>query len=407
MYERLARKTIENVTETFKVLMVTGPRQTGKTTLLKSIMPENMNYVTLDDKVLREKAKNDPKLFLEEHPAPLLIDEAQYAPELFSYIKIKVDNSDARGTYWLTGSQKFALMDGVSESLAGRVGIVDINSFCYNEIVENEDATPFSPTNLKKAKPINVNELYKIIYAGGMPDIIANKNMKKNIYFDSYIQTYLERDVRKIIKIENTLDFINFLKNIAARNGEQLNYSTISRDVGVSVPTIKIWLSILVRTGIIYLLTPYSSNHLTRLTHMPKIIFMDSGLCAYLEGFESAQELQMSDRAGHYLESYVISEIVKSYNAEGMNLNIYYYRDKEKQEIDLIFDKNNTLYPFEIKKTSMPTVSMIKNFKKLEGGRKKVGEGGIICLYDNLMHLDKKNYIIPISSVINTSKEDK
>lgn len=404
MIERMAKETILNISKSFKVLLLTGPRQTGKTTLLKSLMPKEMNYVTLDDEILREQAKKDPKLFLERHQPPILIDEAQYAPELFSYIKIIVDNSKKYGQFWLTGSQRFSLMDNVSESLAGRVGIVELNSFNYNEIIKNKKAMQFNPTNFNESPKINVNELYKNIFKGGMPELYINKEIKRDAFYISYINTYLERDVRKIVNIGNELQFESFLSNIASRTGEQLNYSTISRDVGVAVNTIKEWVSILVKTGIIYLLKPYSSNHLTRLTHMPKIVFMDTGFAAYLEGFNSVEDLIDSDRAGHYLETYVISEIVKSYNATGLRLDISYYRDKEKNEIDLIFDQNNILYPFEIKKTAMPNESMIKNFKKLNGGRKKVGTGGIICLYDNLMSLNKDNFIIPISSVINSSK---
>lgn len=406
MYERLAKKTIKNISESFKVLLVTGPRQTGKTTLLKSLMPKNMNYVTLDDENLREFAKKDPKLFLETYKAPLLIDEAQYAPELFSYIKIVVDNSSEYGQFWLTGSQRFSLMESVSESLAGRVGIVELNSFSYNEIIKNKKPNKFEPTNFNKASKIDINTLFEHIYKGGMPELYVNEKIKRDAFFKSYINTYLERDVRKIVNVGNELQFESFLRNVASRTGEQLNYTNISKEVGVTVNTIRQWFSILVKTGIVYLLTPYFSNHLTRLTHMPKIIFMDTGLAAYLEGFTSASELQLSDRSGHYLENYVISEIIKTYNAEGMDPNIFYYRDKEKNEIDLIFDQNNTLYPFEIKKTAMPNETMIKNFSKLEGGRKKLGNGGIICLYDNLMPLNRENYIIPISSVINNSKRD-
>ena len=406
MYERLAKSAIVNISKSFKVLLLTGPRQTGKTTLLKSIMPKGMNYVTLDDEVLRRQAITDPKLFLEIHQPPILIDEAQYAPELFPYIKIIVDNSNKYGQIWLTGSQRFSLMDNVSESLAGRVGIIELNSFCYNEIIRNNKALKFEPNQYIKAPKINIKDLYNTIFKGGMPELYINKNIKRDNFYSSYINTYLERDVRKIVNIGNELQFESFLSNIASRNGEQLNYSTISRDVGVSVNTIKEWVSILTKTGIIYLLKSYSSNHLTRLTHMPKIIFMDSGFAAYLEGFNSVEDLIESDRSGHYLEAYIISEIIKNYNATGSRLDISYYRDKEKNEIDLIFDMNNMLFPFEIKKTAMPNKTMIKNFSKLEGGRKKIGKGGLICLYDELMPLDNNYYIIPVSSVINISKSN-
>ena len=405
MYNRIAKDVLENVGKTFKVMLVTGPRQVGKTTLLKSIMPKDMNYVSLDDEILRKKAKEDPKLFLELFKAPLLIDEAQYAPELFSYIKINVDNSNEKGRYWLTGSQKFSLMKNVSDSLAGRVGIIEMNSFTYNEIVQNKNLTLFEPNKLKKENKINVNDLFKHIYLGGMPELYSEKNINREIFFNSYLNTYIERDVKNIINITNVLDFENLIKNLASRNGEQLNYNKISSEIGVSVNTVKSWVSILVKTGLIYLLQPYSENHLKRITHTPKIIFMDTGLCAFLENFLSADDLKLSNRAGHYLEAYVISDIIKTYNALGKKANIFYYRDKEKNEIDLIFEQNNTLYPFEIKETASPNESMIKNFNKLNGGRKQIGQGGIICLYDTLMPLNNNNYIIPISSVINISKE--
>ena len=404
MYNREATEMIKNVSKTFRVLLVTGPRQTGKTTLLKSLKPENMNYVTLDDQVLRNQAQNDPKLFLEEHPAPLFIDEAQYAPDLFSYIKIIVDNSNEKGQYWITGSQQFNLMEKASESLAGRVGIVNLNSFTYSEIVRNEKKELFNPENLKEASKIEVNELFKIIFKGGMPEFYDNPEIDRNLYFQSYIDTYINRDVRQLIEVGKIEEFKKFMVSIASRVGEQLNYSDLSKDCGVSVPTVTAWLSVLVSSGIVYLLEPYMSSQLKRMTHIPKIYFMDTGLAAYLAGWETERDLQLSSISGHYLENFVISEIIKSYNARGIKPNLSYYRDKEKHEIDLVIYKNNKLYPFEIKKTASPNHAMISNFKYLENSKKEVTTGGIICLYDNLIKLDEKNYIIPISSVINISK---
>lgn len=406
MKKRLAHDIILNLNETFKVILVTGPRQVGKTTLLKELMPKNMTYITLDDEILRRKAKSNPKGFLEEFPGRLFIDEAQYAPELFPYIKMIVDSSSDKGQYWLTGSQQFNLMKNVSESLAGRVGILNLNSFTYSEIVDNVNACLFDPINLKKSDYIDVNKLYEIIFNGGMPELIVQEKINRDIFFKSYINTYIERDIRQLTQIGNELAFRQFLVAIASRNGEQLNYSNIAREVGVSDITIKNWLSILITTGLVYLLDPFMSNKLKRITHMPKIIFMDTGICAYLAGWEDARSLQLSSVAGHYLETFIISELVKSYSALGKKLNISYYRDKEKNEIDLIFEKNNTIYPFEIKKTSNPTNSMIKNFNKLYNTNKNIGNGGIICCYDKLMHLDDTNYIIPISSVINLKDEN-
>lgn len=406
MYNREATEVIKKISDTFRVLLVTGPRQTGKTTLLKSLKPENMGYVTLDDKILRKQAQDDPKLFLEEHPAPLFIDEAQYAPDLFSYIKINVDNSKAKGQYWITGSQQFNLMKNASESLAGRVGIVNLNSFTYSEIVKNENKDLFNPDKLKKAAKIEVNDLFEIIFKGGMPEFYDNPKIDRNLYFQNYINTYIEKDVRELIEIGKLEEFKKFMVSIASRIGEQLNYSDISKDCGVSVPTIISWMSVLVSSGLVYLLEPYMSSQLKRMTHIPKIYFMDTGLAAYLAGWESARDLQLSSTSGHYLENFVICEIIKSYNARGIKPNLSYYRDKEKHEIDLVFYKNNKLYPFEIKKTASPTSSMISSFKYLENSKKEIATGGIICLYDNLMKMDEKNYIIPISSVINITNNN-
>ena len=404
MFEREAKKIIDEINNNFKILLVTGPRQVGKTTLLLSLKPKNMEYVSLDDEVLRNQANKDPKLFLEEHPYPLLIDEAEYAPNLFTYLKMKVDEVEEYGMYWLTGSQQFHLMKKASESLAGRVGIINLNSFTYSEIKQNRNKTLFDPTDLKKAPPIEVNELFEIIYKGGMPELYKNKNLKRELYFQSYIDTYISRDVREITEIGNLEAFKKFIVSVASRTGEPLNYTALALDAGVTVPTSKAWLSILVSSGLVYLLEPYLSSELKRLTHIPKIIFMDTGLACFLAGWESAKELQLSSNAGHYLETFIISEIIKSYNARGIKPNISYYRDKEKNEIDLILYKNNTLYPFEIKKTASPNKTMIKNFEKLNQSKKNIGTGGIICFYDKLLKLDEKNYIIPISSVINISK---
>lgn len=401
MLKRNAEETIKNLNDTFRVLLVTGPRQVGKTTLLKKVMPKDMTYISLDDDIIRNQAKHNPKGFLEEYSGKLFIDEIQYAPELLPYIKLKVDNSNETGQYWLTGSQQFHMMKNVSESLAGRVGILNLNSLSYNEIVENTNNDLFIPKLYKKSEYININDLYEKIFIGGMPEMITRKKISRDSFFESYINTYIERDIKQLTQVANELSFRQFMTAVATRTGEQLNYSNIAREVGVSDVTIKNWLSILITSGIVYLLEPYMSNKLKRITHMPKIIFMDTGLCAYLAGWDDARSLQLSSSAGHYLETYVISEIIKNYNSKNKRLNISYYRDKEKNEIDLIIESNNILYPYEIKKTSNPTVSMISNFNKLESIGKELGNGGIICCYDYLMHIDEKNYIIPISSVIN------
>ena len=387
MYDREVKERIKKINDTFRVLVVTGPRQVGKTTLLESIMPENMTKVSLDDETLRKEAQENPKIFLDSYPTPLFIDEVQYAPELFPYIKMKVDIFD--------------LMKNVTESLAGRAGIVKMNSFTYSEIMQNSKKELFNPDKLKQCEYMDVNTTFEKIYNGGMPELYDIKNMDTNDFYYSYINTYIEKDVRRIKNIGNIEVFKKFLRDVAIRTGTTLNYSDIANDVGVSVNTIKDWTSILVSTGIIYLLEPYSSSKLKRLTHMPKIIFMDMGLACYLANWENAKALQLSEMSGHFFESYIVSEIIKSYENKGIKLDISHFRNKETEEIDLIIYKNNTLYPLEIKKTANPRKEMMKNFRYLEKVDMKIGTGGIICLYDKLMKLDEKNYIIPISSVIN------
>jgi len=237
-----------------------------------------------------------------------------------------------------------------------------------------------------------------------MPELYDIPNMNKRYFFNSYIDTYLSRDVKELIDIKDTEEFKRFMVSIASRTGKQLNYTSIANELGITDKTVKSWLDVLVASGIVYLLEPYKSSKIKRITHMPKIIFMDTGLCSHLAGYEDARVLQTSSNAGHYLETYIISELVKTYDANGIDSNISYFRDKDKNEIDLVIYKNDTLYPFEIKKTALPKESMINSFKLLEKSGTKVAPGGLICFYEDLIHLDDKNYIIPISSVINIIK---
>ena len=402
MYEREIKKRIEKVNETFRVLVVTGPRQVGKTTLLESMMPTGMKKVSLDDETLRREAKENPKIFLDTYKPPLFIDEVQYAPELFPYIKMKVDEADEMGMYWLSGSQAFGLMKNVSESLAGRAGIVEMNSFTYSETQSSvKGKVPFDPESLTEGKYINVDEVYERIFTGGMPELYRLKNLDRNEFFNSYLSTFIERDVRRIKDIGNLEDFRRFMKDLAIRNGKPLNYSDIASEIGVSSNTIKEWVSVLVSTRIVYLLQPFYSSKLDRLTHRPEIVFMDSGLACYLTDWESAFDLQTSEYAGSFLEAYVISELVKSYDNAGKKANFCYLRNKETDEIDLIIEKNQCLYPFEIKKTANPKREMLNNFRFLKRSDRKVGNGGLICLYDKMFEIDEGLYVLPLGGVIN------
>ena len=402
MIKREIKESIKKINDTFRVLVVTGPRQVGKTTILKEMMPKNMKMISLDDESLRAEAKENPRLFLQTFGKPLFIDEIQYAPELFPYIKMEVDNDNSRGQYWLSGSQTFELMKNVSESLAGRVGIIKMNSLTYKEINNNVNNIVFDPENLCESDNINVNDLFEIIYNGGMPELCSIKNMDRNMFFQSYVNTYIERDVRKLINVGNIETFKNFMRDMAIRNGKTLNYSDIANDIGVSSNTVKQWVSVLVSSRIVYLLEAYHNNKIDRLTHLPKIVFMDSGLACFLSGFTSREELQLSEYSGNFLESFIVSEIIKSYDNNVIPLDITHFRNKETEEIDLILTKNSKVYPLEIKKTANPSRTMIKNFNFLEKANVKMGNGGLICFYDKLIPLSENRFYIPISSVINT-----
>ena len=401
MYSRTVQNRINSINETFKVLVVTGPRQVGKSTILEYLMPKGMSKITLDDITLRNFAKNDPKQFLETFPAPLFIDEVQYAPELFPYIKMLVDKNDAKGQYWLSGSQAFELMKGVTESLAGRAGIITMNSFSYKEIIGKPFEAIFDIVNPKNKPAIDINELFRIIFYGGMPALISNPKMDRNEFYNSYVSTYIERDVKQVKDIGSIENFRKFMRSLAIRNGTTLNYSNIAKDIGVSDKTIKSWLSVVVNSGIVYLLEAYSSSKLKSLTSMPKIIFMDSGLACYLSNFDNAKSLQLSEEAGRFYEAFVVSEIIKNYENNGIRLDISHLRHSENEEIDIIIRSNNVIHPIEIKKTSSPKKEMIKNFKILLNTNEKIGVGGLICSYENLIKLDENNYVYPISSVIN------
>ena len=399
MIERELSKRVKKINETRKVLLLTGPRQVGKTTMLKSLAENNRKYVSLDDLNLRKLAQDDPKLFMMTYKPPIIIDEIQYAPNLLSYIKLDVDSNENKGNYWLTGSQKFHLMKGVSESLAGRVGILEMTSLSYAE-KHSFESNIFDPRNLKVKFEMDPVHLFEEIFKGGMPEYYVN-NIDRKDFFDSYIRTYIERDVRDLTQVGNIVAFEKFLVSMASRNGELLNYNSISQDAGIDEKTAKLWTSILVQSDIIYLLQPYMSNELKRVTKTPKIVFMDTGLCAYLCKWDNAINLMNSSVSGHYLETFIISELIKNKrnSTEQLDYDIYFYRDRDGKEIDLLIYFNNTLYPFEIKKTANPTKEMLKNFDILSKTTKEIGEGGVICLYPEIIPLTEKEKVIPISCI--------
>ena len=398
-FKRLAENVIQKQEKMFKTILVTGARQVGKTTMLKNIKPD-INYITLDDMLLNQLAVEDPELFLKANKPPIIIDEIQYAPNLLRYIKIEVDNSDKKAMYYLTGSQQFNLMKNISESLAGRVGILNLLGLSLREIKDIDFNEPFIPTeeylnNRRKCeKKISYDEIWNIIHKGSMPALYQEES-DVDMFYAMYVRTYIERDVRSLTQVGDTLSFLKFMTALASRIGQLLNLNSIANEIGITIPTAQRWLSILVASNIVYILEPYYNNIMKRAVKTPKVYFLDTGLAAYLTKWKTSEVLESGTMAGIFFKNYVIVEIIKSYNNSGeLRPHIYFYRDKEKREIDLIIEQNGKLHPIEIKKTANPTKNMIENFKVLEMV-KEVGEGAIICMYDKIANLDEKNKVIP------------
>jgi predicted AAA+ superfamily ATPase len=411
--KRAIEATVQRISDTFPVLLLTGPRQVGKTTLLRKLSADNRKYVTLDDPDVRYLAKTDPALFFQRFTPPVLIDEIQYAPELLPYIKMSVDSSKNYGDFWLTGSQVFHLMKGVSESLAGRAGIIKLLGLSSAEI-NGVASVPFITdssllmSRMKLSDKKGVNEVFARIFQGSMPEIHANDKVDLETYYSSYFDSYLQRDIRDLGQVADALQFYHFMTVVAARTARPVIYSEIAGEAGISEPTAKKWLSILVSSHIVSLVQPYSNNVLKRVTKMPLLHFLDTGLCAYLLKWGNPDALERGAMSGQFFESYVYAEIYKSYLNAGKEPAIYYYRDKEKKEIDLLLLQNGTLYPIEIKKSASPGKDAVKNFTVLNpvtepekhGGlsqfKLEIGAGAVICMAGDLLPVDHKNWYVPV-----------
>lgn len=387
----------------FPAILITGSRQVGKTTMLKKLM-EGMDrtYVSLDDLTIRNLAKTDPAMFFQIYKTPIFIDEVQYAPELLTYIKIIIDKNQNAGDFWLTESQIFRLMHGVSESLAGRIAILNLSSLSQNEIYNKLKNAPFKInfdtllTRNKTAKKVATPEMFERIFKGGMPAVVSGQYKDSNIFYSSYLSTYLERDVRELSGTIDSLKFLNFITAVAARTGCILNTAEIGRDSDITQVTAKDWLRILETLGIIFYLHPYSNNTLKRTIKAPKLYFYDTGLVSYLAKWSSPETLESGAMNGAILENYVVSEIIKSYQNDGKEPFIYYYRDKDTKEIDVILESDGQLSPIEIKKTANPNKQLIRVFGVLDKGTLGRGKGAVLCMYEDLLPLDKDNFIVPI-----------
>lgn len=399
---RNLEKVVLEVTKEYPVVLVTGPRQVGKTTMLQKLMEgTDRNYVSLDDLNERNLAKTDPEMFLQLHKSPILIDEVQYAPELFVYIKIHVDKYHNAGDFWLTGSQVFKLMSGIQESLAGRVAVLSLTSLSQAEICGGE-MQPFTldieklSARRKERTAADTGVIFDWIFRGSMPAIVSEKNSNSRIFYSSYLTTYIERDVREVSDAIDSLTFLHFITAVAARCGQILNIAEIARDADINQKQAKNWLGVLETLGLIFYLHPYSNNMLKRLVKTPKLYFYDTGLVCYLTKWSSAETLQSGAMNGAILENYVVAEIRKTYLNCGKDPYMYYYRDKDAREIDIILEHDGVLNPIEIKKSANPGSELIKVFKLLDKSSAKRSKGAVVCMKPELSAIDRENYIIPV-----------
>ena len=399
---RSLEKIVLQVTKEYPVVLLSGPRQVGKTTMLKKLMEgTERNYVSLDDLQERELARTDPELFLQLHKPPILIDEVQYAPELFPYIKIIVDKEQKKGDFWLTGSQVFSLMRGVQESLAGRVALLSLSSLSQAEAYGGEEEmftldTESLLSRKKGRKFADAEEIFKRIFKGSMPAIVSGEITSTGIFYNSYLSTYIERDVKSLSDAIDSLKFLRFITALAARCSQMLNISELARDAELNQKQVKDWLGILETLGILFYLYPYSNNLLKRLVKTPKVYFYDTGLVAYLTKWSSPETLASGAMSGAILENYVVSEIRKSYLNQGKEAFMYYYRDKDAKEIDLVLEQDGELHPIEIKKSANPASEILRVFPVLDKSSLKRGNGAVICLKTELSAFNKENYIVPV-----------
>ena len=396
---------VMQVTKEFPAVLVTGPRQVGKTTMLQKLMEgTNRKYVSLDDLNERSLAKSDPELFLQVHNPPVLIDEIQYAPELFPYIKIYADSHHEPGAFWITGSQVFQMMRGVQESLAGRIAVLSMTSLAQAELA-GASMTPFK-IDLEALKereklriPADVQGIFERIYRGSMPAIVSGQNTNSQIFYGSFLSTYIERDVKLLSDAIDSLKFLRFITATAARCSQMLNVAEIAQDADINQKQAKNWLQILETLGIIFYLHPYSNNQLKRLVKTPKLYFYDTGLVCHLTRWSSPEVLENGAMNGAVLENYVVSEIAKTWLNSGKEPYMYYYRDKDAKEIDIVLEHDGILNPIEIKKTSNPGTELTRVFSLLDKASVPRGKGAVVCMKPKVGVIDRENYIVPVWTI--------
>jgi len=409
MIQRNILKEIEQSVLSRPVTLITGARQVGKSTLALMFEPKGFNYVSLDSSREREMARKDPEMFLSLHSWPLIIDEIQRAPQLFEVIEEKVNeekrkNVNNYGMYILTGSQMYKLINGVTESLAGRVSIIHMLPLSRNEIISREENVfdfDIKKINIRANKnPILPKELYDLIVKGFYPELYSNDLLKVQKYYSDYIETYIERDVSEMVNVKDKFAFRNFMELLGSLTGEELVYDKISKIIGVDKKTIMSWLSVLIAGDIVYLLEPYNELSIAkRIVKRPKLYFNDTGLACYLAKIQSGDILSSSPYLGRFVETFIINEMRKSFINNGEEPNFYYYRDSNMNEIDLVVIKDGKLHRIECKNGINFNNKAVKGFKQLDNTNYQIGSKAIICNTDTVYPLEEDLYVLPLAGI--------
>lgn len=405
MKRALERKFL-HMSSFFKAVLVTGARQVGKTTMLKHLAAgKSRTYVSMDNMMARTLAKSDPVLFFQTYKPPIIIDEIQKAPELFERIKIMCDESEERGQFWLTGSQQYNMMKNIRETLAGRIGILELYSLSKNEAegITFPNEMDFSLPCLLARQPLvkknDIAQVFEFIWHGGMPDVLRADAEQRQEYYNSYIETYLMRDIAEEGGITDTVCFYKFMKACAALTAEQVNYKTLSDAAEISQATAKAWVRLLQGLGIIYLMPPYANNELKRLTKTPKLYFCDTGLCAYLSMWLTRDTLMNGAASGHFFENFVVIELLKNFSYAPSKVSMTYYRDSNAKEIDVFVEENGVIHPLEIKKSANPDRREVKKYELLDKANLRRGDGGIVCMCEEVIPIDAQNCFIPCNLI--------
>ena len=405
---RHLEEVVSRISKRKPVIVLTGARQVGKSTMLKTTL-KGVNYVALDRPIIRESAINEPSLFFERYSPPVIVDEIQKAARLFEYVKDYADTDRKKGQFYLTGSQSLVLMKNISESLAGRAGIIKMLGLSVRELDGIAYREPFLPAQKhianmsKSAAAFSYETVVNRIHKGFYPELYETESDLHDWsdFYSSYLQTYMEKDIRDVLRIQDESAFIRFVRMTAALTGQMLNLSAIADSCGKDLNTIRRWLSVMESSGLVFLLKPYYNNLYKRLIKTPKLYFLDTGLACWLLGWNTPQQLVNGAMWGNIFESFVVTEILKSYYNDGIvEAPLYYYRDKDKNEIDLIIQNGNTLHPVEIKATGDPQKSMVSSFRRIDTipGITR-GSGAVICMAREVLPITKLDSIIPVSCI--------